>query len=326
MLGPILFLVYINSVFHQQFRGKITAFADDLGMSYAAQTQFELVSDINHDVEILRKWFVAHKLTISNKTRIMYVSLTQLDIPQVNIRYHDPNCKKFNLNPDNHRQYSQLEQCHPSCFDIESVESFKYLGVIIDRNLKWAEHTLSIKSYLRATIRKMYELRNFCSSQTLKMVYYGLFHSKLNYGITCWGGAYFNKLDPLLKLQKCAIRLICNANRRHPSITLFKSLNILPIRHQYFHKVLKTFILKNSHHVNRSLLQYNLRYPNNVPVPPFRTTSYRNSYAVLSCRLFNKLPNVLKCIYSPNSFLKNLKIWLLNFNHLDIEILLDPFV
>jgi len=295
-------------------------------VSYASQTQFELVTDINHDIDIMRKWFAAHKLSISNKTRIMHVSLAQQDIPQVDIKYHDPKCKKFKLNHNHDCAYSTLEQCHSNCFTIESVESFKYLGIIIDKNLNWREHTLSLKLYLRAAVRKMYELRPLCSTETLKMIYYGLFHSKLSYGITCWGGAYSNKLDPLLKLQRCAIRLICNANRRDPSFALFKSLNILPIRHQFFHKVLKTFIAKNSHQANRSQIQYSFRYANNVLVPSFRTTSFRNSYTVLSCRLFNKLPGTLKNIQSPNIFLKNLKIWLLNFNHSDIEILLDPFV
>jgi len=205
-----------------------------------------------------------------------------------------------------------------------SVSQFKYLGVIFDNNLNWRDHTNYLKSYLRCTLRKFYYLAKICSKSLLKTFYFAIFHSKLIYGITCWGGSYFNKLKPLLTLQKYVIRKICGRERNYPSHELFKGLSILPVRHLFFYKTLKTFYKSFQNLPFSSNRFYNLRYTNNVTVPAFRTTAYRNSYPVLSCRLFNKLPPEIKSLTSTNIFLKQVKNWLLNFSSSNIESLLNP--
>ena len=67
VLGPLLFVVFINSLFLQNFNGKLTAFADDTALSYSDFSYLNLCSLINNDLEVLRKWFHLHKLVISKK-------------------------------------------------------------------------------------------------------------------------------------------------------------------------------------------------------------------------------------------------------------------
>jgi len=221
----------------------VTAFADDLCICYAAHTSLDLIADINYDVDILRKWFCVHYLNISNKTRLMYVSLTTNESPDIDIHFHDPHCKKFCLSSNCSKTFDNSLPCKPQCFKIEYVKSFKYLGIIVDNNLNWREHTNSLKIYLRTVIRKLFHLKKVCSSKMLKMIYYGLFHSKINYGIVCWGSSYTNKIRPLLLLQKCAVRMINFASVGTPSFNLFVNSNILPIRHLFYFRVLKCFFL-----------------------------------------------------------------------------------
>ena len=83
VLGPTLFLIYINSLFSLRFKGALTAFADDVGCVYGSVSRLDLISDINYDLELLRLWFADHKLIISSKTRIMFFSLSLLSIPDV---------------------------------------------------------------------------------------------------------------------------------------------------------------------------------------------------------------------------------------------------
>jgi len=314
VLGPILFLVYINSIFTQKLCGKVTAFADDLGITYAESTQFNLVANINHDVELLRKWFTAHKLLISDKTRLMYVNLSRQESPSINIDFHDANCQRFKLCSNSGSLFDPFAQCHRKCFKIEPVEHFKYLGIILDKNLNWRVYINSLKTYFRSVIRKLYQLSKISSTCVLKMFYYSLYHSKLCYGITCRGGAYMNLIKSLLTLQKCAIRLICNKTRCTPSFPLFKSLSILPIRHLFYYSVIKKFVSKHLGQACRLSHVYNLRNSSNVSVPRFRTTTFRNSFPILSCRLFNLLPQALKNMPSTPKFLREIKIWILNFN------------
>jgi len=324
VLGPLLFLIYINSIFSQNLRGNVTAFADDLGLSYSAANLFELICDINYDVSILRSWFMKHKLVISNKTRLMFYSLTPQDVPAVDIIYHDPCCLKL-ATCNNEVVFNDSLDCHQNCFKIEKVENFKYLGVHIDCNFSWKKHCESLKFYFRNMLRKFYQLAKMCSPTVLKMFYYGLFHSKLIYGIACWGGAYANKIAPLQVVQKAVIRKICNVRSRTPSYELFKTLNILPIRHLFYYKALQVFI-KNDNFRIIPTPSYNLRHSSNVLVPPFRTTSIRNSFMIVSRRLFNTLPLSIKRTQSFNAFSRALKSWLLCFNVREIESILDPLV
>ena len=285
VLGPILFLIYINSIFSQQFCGKVTAFADDFCISYAASTRFNLIGNINYDVENLRHWFASHELIISNKTRLMFVSSIQQDFPSIDIHYHDPHCKKYKLLSDSSCSYNHNTDCNSNCFKIEPVQKFKYLGLTVDSNLNWREHTNTLKMYLRNVIRKFYQLNKLCSSVTLRTLYYGIFHSKIDYGISCWDSSYFNKIKPLLTLQKTAVRIIVNAEYRSPSTDIFRSLKILPIRHLFYFRVLKIFFSIRSHMQFASRSTYNLRQTSNAIVPTYRTTLFRNSYPVLSWRL-----------------------------------------
>ena len=325
VLGPLLFLIYVNSIFQQSFRGRITAFADDLGITYNTANMFDVVCDVNYDCDILRNWFAAHRLIISNKTKLMFYNLVSSPQPEVDIIYHDPCCEKFNLQCTNPLKYRSDRICNEKCFKIECVSQFKYLGVLLDSKMSWNDHTYSLKLYLRSVIRKFYDLSKFCSFDVLKMFYFGVFHSKLNYGISCWGGAYSNKIKPLITLQKCVMRKMHRRDRMSHSFELFKSSNILPVRHLYYYQVLKQFFIKsNSSRIRRT--DYNLRHTDLVNIPSFRTTNYQNTYSIVSCRLFNRLPSLTKATNRKNQFLKEVKIWLMNFNLNEIESLLRPFV
>jgi len=257
VLGPLLFLIYINSIFLQNFCGRVTAFADDLCISYAACTRLDLISEIHSDVDTLRRWFAGHKLCISNKTRLMYVSLTQQELPQIDVHYHDPDCQRYKLTSNSPRVYDVNSCCNSKCFKIEVVDNFKYLGITVDNNLNWREHINNLKTYFRCVIRKFYQLKRMCSPHTLKTFYFGLFNSKLNYGISCWGSTHFSKIKPLLLLQKCAVRMIVNADNRSPSFNIFKNLRILPIRHLFYFRILKTYFSKRSNLVGVSRFMYN---------------------------------------------------------------------
>ena len=322
VLGPILFLIYINSIFQQDFRGKVTAFADDLALAYKSSTTFDLVCDINNDSAVLRNWFYKHKLLISDKSKIMFFNFPSNTPPNVELVFHDSCCPKFNFHSSG-KTYNAELSCSPKCFVIENVNEFKYLGIWFDSKLSWNKHTTELKLYFRSVVRKFYHLSQICTPHVLKMFYFGLFHSKLSYGITCWGGAYLNKIKPLLTLQKCMIRNIHNASTRSPSFNLFKSSNILPVRHLFYFQAIKKFISNNSHVNNRIPGVYNLRRADSIYVPPFRTTSYMNSYSIASCRLFNKIPGNIKVIHRKNSFLRRLKDWLLTYNFALIETLLQ---
>jgi len=311
----------------QKFAGNITVFADDASFSYCAHTLTEGHIKMNYDLEIIRKWLYLHKLKISTKTKPMIFSLIGETPSIVPVKYHDPKCKKFLLiKNQSDTLFQECYTCDENCFDIEMVTSFKLLGLDIDNMLTWDRQTTSLLNYSRKVIRILFELSSYCSTSLLKIVYYALFNSKIQYGIVCWGGTYQNRLEHILLAQKHAMRIICHKNRLTPSFPLFVELGILPLRHLYFYRTLRIYFLRSGYFEQRTCSSYNLR-ANNLSlasIPRAKTTNFAQFFSVLAPTIYNKLPlhirsnirnlGILRC-------LNEIKNWFLNFDHTQIETL-----
>jgi len=210
VLGPILFLVYINSLLKQSFDGSITVFADDAAFSYCGKNANENYIKMKNDIELIRKWFYTHKLTISQKTKSMVFSFSTneelIDVEQIKtLIFHSAKCSNLSLN--NNGSTSLLNCCDSQCFTIELVKEFKYLGLIIDMFLNWKAHINLLISYFHKAIRQLFELKKYCSVALLRVVYFALFNSKMQYGLKCWGGTNKTNVNPLLIAQNILLEL-----------------------------------------------------------------------------------------------------------------------
>lgn len=323
VLGPLFFLIYINSLFKLKLNGTSTAFADDIALTYEFQTVFDCITKIEEDLEILRSWFTSHKLIISEKTKLMSFKISGNIPHDYNLCFHSHDCKQFSLpiHKCGKNNFISNMQCSNNCFKIESVQQFKYLGVVIDSNLNWKDHIQMLKSYMMLVTRKMYLIKPFCSKKVLTTIYYGLAHSKLQYGITSWGGSYTNTFGPLLIAQKHLIRIICNKNRFAESWPLFNELLILPMRHLYVFKVLREFFKQSGNIPSRNSQMYNLRINNMrlVNVPLAHRAHFALFYTCTAPKLFNKLPLHIRESPRFSSFIKKVKDWLFTINYDCIE-------
>ncbi len=195
VLGPLLFLIYINSIFSLKLRGKIVGFADELGLSYAENKKIIVLNNINEDLFTLANWFRCHGLLLSEKTKAIFFQISgNQDIENLDVVYHS------------HSNSCNNQCLYGKCFKIEWVKETKYLGLTIDNSLNWKSHVKNVIKYMCFVLQKFYLLRQLCPFRILKIIYYALVQSKLQYGIACWGGAYETTLKPLLVLQKHIIR------------------------------------------------------------------------------------------------------------------------
>lgn len=300
VLGPLMFLIYINSVFKLNFKGKCVAFADDMAFAYDCPNYLMTVDSINHDLAILSNWLVAHKLQISPKTKVVLFNLSTYRSFADDIIFHGFDC---------HRN----KNCTSHCMIIESVKDIKYLGLIVDCRLDWKCHIASVKNEQLWAIRKMYQLRDHCPLQVLKIFYHALIESRLRYGICCWGGTYFESIKPLIIAQKHVLRVMYFKNRRFPSWPLFVISKILPLKHLYIFKVLEIYF-NISGNRNLSCHVHNLR-ENSVRsklVPKFFKTHFFNYFLVTAPTIFNNLPMQFRTIESKRKFMNSIKSWLLH--------------
>ena len=146
-----------------------------------------------------------------------------------------------------------------NCPRISNVRNVKYLGVTLDNNLNWKQHIEAIANRLRALLCKIYYLRKIVTLKTLKMFYFAMGQSILQYSIACWGGTHFSIIDPIVKLQNKIIRAILFKTQREHSHPLYQQLGILPARHLYVYKTITNFRKKGEHDTTRLRTNYHTR-------------------------------------------------------------------
>jgi hypothetical protein len=109
------------------------------------------------------------------------------------------------------------------------VPAVKFLGVFIDPQLNFKFHIKQITSKISKSLYFIKKGKNFLTSSALKALYYSLIHSHLTYAATIWSCTAKSNINPLIKIQKNAIRLISNSPYNAHTEPLFKLLNILPL-------------------------------------------------------------------------------------------------
>ena len=88
--------------------------------------------------------------------------------------------------------------------------------------------------------------RKFLNKKTLITLYYSFIYPYVHYGIIAWGNTYSVYLDPLIKMQKKAVRIISSASRDAHTEPLFKDLKLLNLANVYALNVL-LFMFKHYH-------------------------------------------------------------------------------
>jgi len=115
VLGPLLFLLYVNDVGNSVPNIPVKLYADDTNLFIYGKTTDILINDAQSGLTKLIKWFSDNKLSLSvDKT-----CFSAFGVPDC-----DKNKLKLKINND----------------DIKQVKSTKYLGIIIDSNLTWEDH------------------------------------------------------------------------------------------------------------------------------------------------------------------------------------------
>ena len=117
---------------------------------------------------------------------------------------------------------------------ISRVKAFNFLGIVLNENLTWTDHTAHIANKINPVIAQIRRLKHSLPLHILKMIYNSLILSRLHYGIALWGKSPGN----LTKLQKKAIRALTGAGTNAHTTPLLKKLETLSIADIFTAKLL----------------------------------------------------------------------------------------
>ena len=222
ILGPILFLLYINDL-PLCTRLLALLFADDTTLLASGPNLPELISFVNDELYKISTFFRINKLALHpQKTQFMLIT---------NSLIAKNTTVELFINHNN----SLLDQNQNLIYPISRVCSSsplpatKFLGVYFDPELNFKFHINHISSKISRSLFLLRRCKNLLSTHSLKTLYYSLIHCHLIYGIQIWGCSSPSITNNLFKKQKAAIRIVCNEKySAHPE-PLFKSMEILPL-------------------------------------------------------------------------------------------------
>jgi len=116
---------------------------------------------------------------------------------------------------------------------IQQTDSMKYLGVIIDNKLSWKPQISSLCGKLSQACGVVCKIRHFADMKILRLIYFSLFHSLLQYCIIDWGRAYKTVIRPVQVLQNRILKYMTFSRRTSSANSIFKLLKILKVSDLY---------------------------------------------------------------------------------------------
>ena len=297
ILGPLLFLLYINDLPNVSLFD-VRLFADDACLLLDNECPNLLQSNINTELKKINNWMKANKLSLN---------------------YEKTNFMIYTNRKNNFTYHLQLEG-----HVLERVVETKYLGIILSEKLCWRPHINHLITKLSKSSFILSKIRHYVNLNTLKMIYYALVYPHLTYCITSWGGAPGYILDPLIILHKKIIRIITNSEFRCHTPPLFFDLKLLTIKDIYSLKLAislhnfqndkytgsNNFIpLQNVHSHNTRLSNKNNYYQHQTS-----TNLAKSTYSSAAIRFWRSIPENIKSSSLPVFKIKLKEILINSYN------------
>ena len=206
ILGPMLFLLYINDLTNVSSFFMPILFADDTNLFCTGIDLKSMIRQVNEELAKIYAWVNANKLS--------------LNIDKTNFMLFMP---KYSSHCADHIVINQTR--------IQEVKETKFLGVIIDNKLKWSAHIKYISKKIAKGIGIILKSRKVFSNETLLSLYHTFVYPYLSYCIHVWGKAYNTHLNHLIVLQNKAMRIINGVPPRTNMDNFYIEMNILTVKH-----------------------------------------------------------------------------------------------
>ena len=202
ILGPLLFLLYINDLYNVCSTSVPLLYADDTNLFYKGKDIDTLVRGINFELGNISTWLKVNKLSLNVK-------------------------KKHYMLFSNHKSKHMDAKITIDGHKIDQVVKTKFLGVVIDNKLNWKEHVSLISGKISRSIGMIIKAKHSLNKDALMTLYNSFIYPYLSYCNQVWGCTYNTTLKKLFTLQKLSLRIMFNMKKRESLEKVLHKENIL---------------------------------------------------------------------------------------------------
>ena len=278
VLGPLLFLIYINDIV-EGIESNIKLFADDTSIYFCFDDVERRTNTLNSDMKKINDWAKKWKVDF-NPAKTELITITNKRNPET----------------------------RPLIFGdttLESKPEHKHLGVILQNNCKWDKHINFIVTKARLQVACLRSYKYKLSRKTLEIMYKSFILPHFDYADTVWDNCSTLLSDELEKINLDAIRTILGAVRGTSHQKLYDESGILPLierrrRHKLtlFFKMTKkltpTYLNNCLPPLMSEINPYHRRNPLDRLIPRPRLELYKQSFFPSTTILWNSLPDYVK--------------------------------
>ena len=248
ILGPLLFIIYINDIAQSSKHFNFIIYADDTTLCSTLKVNTD-ATQLNMELNNVSRWLNLNKLSLNvKKTKAMAFHMPQKKIIHPNIQINGSN--------------------------IEFVDNFVFLGITINNKLNWNSHINKVTNKISKTVGILNKLRSFLPSGVLQTIYNTLILPHMTYGILAWG----RHTNTIHKIQKRAIRIIAASKYNAHTEPLFKQINLLKacdncklqelkFYHKLINRQLPKYFERFVYQTNLDLHNYNTRRGHRLHIP-----------------------------------------------------------
>ena len=302
ILGPLLFLIYINDIHNACNDVIFKLFADDSNVFVNESNLKDLYNSANDASFKINNWFKSNKLTINcNKSAYILFFPSKED---------DEFIVKNNLT------------LYIDNISIIRVNCVKFLGVLIDEHMNFKQHVESIVKSITSVNGLLYRRRDFIPLSCRKELFFSMVHSRVHYCIEVYGNATWNIIQPLHIACNRVLRTLQGLSRYSNVKDMYIAYDVLPVH--LLHKFCIAKLIYKC--LNCSIVMpavinamFNLNHaPHRYPTKLSKTnylykksgSAFYKSYVNNACTDWNLIPLTIRNAGSLNSFLKQYKSFL----------------
>lgn len=189
VLGPLLFLIFINDMPNTVQNGRVINFADDTSVIISCKEYSGITEEVENTMKSMENWCNKNKVILNTeKTSVINFSRNKVS---------------------------------------DHLEGTNFLGIHLDGHFTWHKQIDNVVNKINSAYFAILKIKHWFEMDSLLQIYYSLVYPHLAYCVILWGYSTVSNMQRILIAQKRVLRLICGLKPMDNCRPFFKSLRIL---------------------------------------------------------------------------------------------------